>query len=411
MTTSTRTAADAVSAADAHAVLKTALPHAVLLSPLDGATGVAPDTAITIQIVTTSDFSPDYTSTVITVNGDTVWTSSAPCNRWSGALANGVYALFPPQGFAYGTPITVHVAFTYFGSVGSFQKHDTVGVTDAHALNLQWVRTYNEAPAAVDIVSIVKNAFITKTDTVTAGDSAILNGLPYRTGLKNWVRADGPGVIRTNLTNPLSVVRWNDESGNATDWISLNNPVTEPDAHPLYEANVVNGLPVIRAQPIAGAWGYKQTPYFSGSQEAEVFIALKSNVASGHANGTPASGGNVTYAFSDNSYSLYPYSDDTIWDSWGIGARQTIVGHGAATRSMGILNMSIGGGAWIVRLNGTIICNISAIPAWTTDWFTLFCWRSFGAQFLGDIGEHAAFDHMLDAGSRSLVYNYFQRWM
>src|SRR5262249_40108620 len=121
------------------------------------------------------------------------------------------------------------------------------------------------APAPVNCFdSTTTTSITTTTSTSSTTTSTILVASPPLAGLAQWVRADA-GVSVDGSNNVLS---WADQSGNGRDWAQAGGTVQ-------LVPNAQNGLPVVRS---SGSSDYLTTPaYFTGTQEAEVLVLIKSN--------------------------------------------------------------------------------------------------------------------------------------
>jgi hypothetical protein len=223
--------------------------------------------------------------------------------------------------------------------------------------------------------------------------------LPPLAGLAQWNKAD-VGVTVDGSNNVLS---WADQSGNGRNWGVGSGSVQ-------WVSNAQNGLPVVRA---AGTSNYLTTAaYFTGAQEAEVFVVIKSNKPDTDVNyawgGFGNDGGVINH---------YPWYASTIYETFGHASRQggiAVANNGDATRAYGIYNVSAGTGAsnYVLRLNGTELGAVSGSPAWHASTFYLFSyWFNQNFQWLGDIGELLVYDHVLSSTDRNAVYAYLkQRW-
>jgi hypothetical protein len=219
-------------------------------------------------------------------------------------------------------------------------------------------------------------------------------------GLAQWIRADS-GVL-VDVSN--NVFAWADQSGNGHHW----SPGARAAAVQ-FVPNAQNGLPVVRA---SSTGSYLTTPaYFSGTQQAEVLVVIRSNQFQGSFNyswnGFGADASNINH---------YPLSVNQIFESFGNTTRQgaflSYDADGDATRAYGIYNVSAGSGAgnYVVRLNGIELGTAAGSPGWHAGTFYLFSyWFNQSFQFLGDVGEMLVYDHVLSSGDRATAFQYLQQ--
>lgn len=93
-------------------------PDVELLTPGEGATNVAADTALVLSYIDNADTTTDLSTIEITVDSVIAWQSGAPANGWAGSLETVsplVHNIFlsGPNGFAYGETAVVETSLTY----------------------------------------------------------------------------------------------------------------------------------------------------------------------------------------------------------------------------------------------------------------------------------------------------------
>lgn len=143
----------------------------------------------------------------------------------------------------------------------------------------------------------------------------------------------------------------------------------------------------------------RRAAFLSGSQQAEAFVVLRSDMGGGSANFSWGGFGNADVVH-------YPFSDDNVYEDWGNSVRSSFAG-GATTRAAGIYNISAGSGAgaWVARLNGVQKVTATGTPTWAST-FTLGSYHtpSPGYQgFKGWLFEVIVFGRVLTTTERTLV--------
>lgn len=128
----TRTFNDTVGAADAIGGDSASAPTVQLVVP-GSLTDAEANSSVVLRFTDGLSAVVSAASIVVTVNGIIAWTAASPVHGWTGRLVQSsagqcLLTLYPPQGFAYGTSVSVLITLNYGRGI---QVNDTVSVVDA----------------------------------------------------------------------------------------------------------------------------------------------------------------------------------------------------------------------------------------------------------------------------------------
>jgi hypothetical protein len=207
------------------------------------------------------------------------------------------------------------------------------------------------------------------------------------TGLWMWLKSSS---LIASDNDPITT--WEDSGSGDHDATNVGGGV-----RPTYKTNIVNGLPVLRFD---GTEEEMTLEDMSALTEGEMFIVM--------ANGDDpptVGGGGVIKMGSDASGSLVPFSDGTIYCSFGTTARKTTVNHTESLATFGIYSAYSASGDWANYWNGlqlfstgTNTVGFPAVPKIGVS----------ATYFRGDIAEVVIYDHKLSAGVRTDVIDYLK---
>ncbi len=201
-------------------------------------------------------------------------------------------------------------------------------------------------------------------------------------------------TVTKNVSDLVS--SWTDLSGNGRHFLQA----TEAN-RPLWVANQLNGHPVIRF--LQGTSQFLDcAPFLSGtSASAELIMVVRSTLAQGTSNGLMRFG-------SSGSISLYPFSDDIIYEAWGSTSRRTLpAATGVTARTWGVYNVASRSGLHIIRHNESVLFSTASnTVGWiSTQNFQIGRNRSDStpAYFTGDIAEVRIYPGVLSTDDRLRV--------
>lgn len=221
-------------------------------------------------------------------------------------------------------------------------------------------------------------------------------------GLALWLKADAGtfqssgGSAATSDADPVG--EWQDQSGNARHLTQATGSVK-----PTLRLAVQNGLPVIRFD---GTDDFLEIPDFlTGFTAAEIFVVVKADADPAADAGTSG----LWLLGTGNTH--YPWTNGTIFDSFGSGAQQATDNPATTLAQFNVYNVSSASGAWTNRLNGAEIFTTGTNTVSFPSGPRLGISAASAHWFDGDVGELVLYDSVLSAGNRSSVLAYLQaRW-
>jgi hypothetical protein len=226
-------------------------------------------------------------------------------------------------------------------------------------------------------------------------------------GLVQWLSASSI----TGLADGGAVATWPDISGlgnNATQGVGNNQPV--------YKVNIVNGKPVVRfAQGTGDLTSIGTADYLNlGDRSAltagEVFIVIKADAdppATGAASGIWTFGNNT----GSSNASHYPFTDGTVYDSFGTTARKTTVNPTPSLAGFNVYNVYSASADWQSFINGSSIFSTATntVQFVSTTLLGQSLSGTFYAHLNGDVAELVLYSRKLTTAERTGVTNYLKR--
>ncbi|OAM91713.1 hypothetical protein AW736_01935 [Termitidicoccus mucosus] len=208
-------------------------------------------------------------------------------------------------------------------------------------------------------------------------------------GMRLWLRPDGLSE------GPL---------GSWTDYSGLGNSANAPSANNSPEVVSgeagLNGWPVVKFDATKSQ--YLNLPnLMNGTAEGEVFILVRSAEASGQRRSLWTLG---SYA------SMYPYSDGSVHESFGIpNYSLNNMGVPPDIRQWRLYNVSAKNGEWISRFDGSVHFRVTdKTVGWSSSPILGGGYNySYGnLYFSGEMAEVIIYDHVLSAEERQAVERY-----
>ncbi len=206
-----------------------------------------------------------------------------------------------------------------------------------------------------------------------------------------WLAGDHTTGVSDN--DPVSTAQDGSSAGNNGTAASFDRPT--------YKTGILNGKAVFRFDGSANVLAFP-TNGFSSMTAGSVFVVIKI------ANDPPGSiNQSGLWQFSNGSDTHFPYTDGSIYDGWGTGARDMVVNPTpslASWRIFGIVCAAIADRR--AYLDGTQIFS-SASENFVTMPSVCHLGRSASSYYLdGDIAEFIVYDSALSTGDRQDVEAY-----
>lgn len=175
---------------------------------------------------------------------------------------------------------------------------------------------------------------------VVAGGGAAFNPADYGT-VAWWLRGDDVTL------NGADVASWNDKSGNARHFAQGT-----PSVQPLYVASAINGMPGVQFDASNSEQLDGPNLSLEGLTAAETFLVMQLNADPSVA-GAGGSGGIWLVGVGSGGGSVVPFTNGTVYDSFGSSARKTTVNPAGDMASPCIYNVVSVSGEWTNFLNNT----------------------------------------------------------
>ncbi|MGB7745826.1 MAG: Ig-like domain-containing protein [Verrucomicrobiia bacterium] len=271
-----------------------------------------------------------------------------------------------------------------------FEGLTSLGIVASEPYNLVWTN----APAGYYALTAVAtdNNGLTATSSVV---SLIITTLFSGENASLWLKADAI----TGLPDNAAVATWPDSSGRANDAYQ-----SDTSHQPLYVANALNGLPVVRFD---GVNSYLNLTNFMGNATGgEALVVLKTTTPLGSQGSLWSLGSHQLY-LGYNSPPGYPNSDGSITEDFGSADGVHLYGLGIPAQPLNqyhvyeVMAQSTNWAAWI---NGELLYqtanNTVGFINGSSELGACF-WH-----FAGDIAEVVVFNRGLTADERTMINEY-----
>ena len=220
---------------------------------------------------------------------------------------------------------------------------------------------------------------------------------------KSSIPAGAAGIDYTNvivhcaadglsgLSDNDPITSWTDLTGNGFHLVQSNS-----DYRPTYKTNTINGKPSVRFG--TNKWFVIPSGVFTDLTAISVIVVVKidndppGNVADGGLWHMSGDGGG-------NRNTHWPYTDGTIYDSFGVTARVTVGNPATTLAQWNSYIVTVGGGTANYYLNNSSIQSASRTYGVGA---TLYLGRTFdGYSLAGNIAEFALFNTAISESQRN----------